>query len=70
LAALLSLGGVYILRQSPVLDGVGSVAGLAVAAGLTICLAMACYLGLPKGRDALRDLLRLSTAMFQRRVGA
>ena len=45
-----------------------AVAGLATAAGLTMCLAMVCYLGLPKGRDALRDLVRLSAVMFQRRV--
>lgn len=70
LAALLSLGGVYLLRHSPALGGIGPVAGLAIATGLTICVAMACYLGLPKGRDALRDLLRLSAVMFQRRVGA
>lgn len=70
LAAFLSLGGVYAMRQSTALDGVGSVAGLAAAAGLTMCLALACYLGLPKGRDALRDLARLSAIMFQRRVRA
>lgn len=70
LAAFLSLGGIYALRQSTALDGVGPVAGLAVAVGLTMCLALACYLGLPKGRDALRDLARLSAVMFQRRVRA
>jgi polysaccharide transporter, PST family len=67
-AALFSLGGVYALRQFAALDDIGPAAGLAAAAGLTICLALACYLGLPKGRDALRDLVRLSAVMFQRRV--
>ncbi|MGE0096340.1 MAG: lipopolysaccharide biosynthesis protein [Alphaproteobacteria bacterium] len=70
LAALLSLGGVYALRRFMTLDNIGPVAGLAAAAGLTMCLALACYLGLPKGRDALRDLVRLSAVMFQRKVRA
>lgn len=70
LAALLSLGGVYALRQSAILDGTGSAAGLMAAAGLTACLALACYLGLPKGRDALRDLARLPAMLFQRRARA
>lgn len=70
LAALVVLGGIYGLRRSAVMDGFGPVTGLAIVTGLAACLALGCYAGLPKGREALRDLARLSSIMFQRRVGA
>ena len=69
LAAILVLGAIYGLRQSGVMDEFNAVAGLAIAAGAATCLALGCYAGLPKGREALRDLAKLSNVMFHRRVG-
>lgn len=70
LAALLALGGVAAFRHSDLAAGISPAAGLALATILIGALALACYGGLPKGRDALRDLARLTGVMFQRRARA
>jgi hypothetical protein len=70
LAALLALGGVYAFRHFSFAVELSPAVGLALATALTSALALACYGGLPKGRDALRDLVRLSGVMLQRRARA
>jgi len=70
IAALLIVGALWPLRGAGLVDGSAPLRSLAIAAAITVVVALVCFASLPQSRQALVEFAKLPQLLIGRRANA